>query len=243
MGANLCLGFIQVILSLARQQSRPTPFVRWNGTDVPLHLPQGLALLSPWVDQTYSLPSCKTNQKSDYLPAFSITSADGFPQCSVWPSDPPREDVYCDASSLVHPLVCPLAAEDWRGAPPTLVICGEEGPSDAVKILMQQFHKQGVVVRWREFQGLPHVFMLMMNALEHSRVAVAEWAEFCKETVRDSRMLGSSGEMLQVKDLKRTPVDLGLLTNLTREEGLVLMRRGRESRVVIQRADKAKAKI
>ncbi|KAL2054872.1 hypothetical protein ABVK25_004694 [Lepraria finkii] len=243
VGANLCLGLIQTILSLARQQSCSQPVVRWNGANVTLPLPQGVALISPWIDLTFSLPSFKENQKTDYLPDSSIWWAPGFPQCSVWPTDPPRSDIYCDASCLVHPLANPAAVDDWRGCPPVLVVCGEEVASDGAKMVVQQAHSQGVRIRWREFERLPHVFMLLLGGLEHTKVAMAEWAEFCTGVVEDKDHLESGGELIGVRDLSRKEVDLECLTDMPRKAALVLMRRGMEKREVVRRDAREKPKI
>ena len=243
VGANLCLGLVQTILSLARHQSRSPPVLRWNGTDVPLHLPGGVALVSPWIDPTYSLPSYQTNQKTDYIPPDPIWAVPGFPHCSVWPADPPRGDLYCDTSCLLHPLVNPATVEDWRGGPPMLVVVGEEVATDGIKIVVKQAHEQGVKIRWRQFEGLPHVFMSVMGGLEHSRVAVAEWALFCGAVVEDRDTFKSEGQYIRVRDLSRRVVEMSELTELTREEGLELMRRGRMNTQVVRRECGEKAKI
>ncbi|MCJ1383156.1 hypothetical protein MMC17_006269 [Xylographa soralifera] len=243
VGANLCLGLIQTILSLARQQSRSPPMVRWNGADVPLHLPEGVALVSPWVDLTYSLPSFIQSQKTDYVPPFDPAWSLGFPQCSVWPTNPPRGDIYCDNSCLVHPLVNPAAVKEWRGSPPMLVICGEEASSDGVKVIVQQAFNQGVNVRWRQFEKLSHVFMILMGNLEHSRIALAEWADFCEEVTKDRNGLRGGAELIHVRDLSRKVVDIRKLTDLTRDSALVMMKRGRQKRGIVRRENGEWAKI
>ena len=243
VGANLCLGLLQTILSLARQQSRSPPILRWNGNDVALHLPGGVALISPWIDPTYSLPSFEINQKTDYIPLTPLWEVPGFPQCNVWPTDPPRGDLYCDTSCLVHPLVNPAAVEVWRGGPSMLVVGGEEVATDGIKIVVKQAHEQGVKVRWRQFEGLPHVFISLMSGLEHSRVAVVEWARFCREVVEDRGLLRSEGEFIHVRELRRRVVKLSELRNFTREKGLELMTRGRAERKVCRREVGEKSKL
>ena len=124
-----------------------------------------------------------------------------------------------------------------------LVIGGEEVATDGIKIVVQQAHGQGVKVRWRQFEGLPHVFMSLMGGLEHSRVAMAEWARFCVEVVEDRDTFRSQGEYICVRDLSRRVVELSDLTGLTREEGLKIMRRGRGQRGFLRREDGEKAKM
>ena len=124
-----------------------------------------------------------------------------------------------------------------------LVVGGEEVATDGIKIVVKQAHEQGVKVRWRQFEGLPHVFMSLMGGLEHSKVAVAEWALFCGAVVEDRDIFKSEGQYIRVRDLSRRVVELSELTELTREEGLELMRRGRSKRKVLRREVGEKAKI
>ncbi|CAL8582334.1 hypothetical protein XPA_008001 [Xanthoria parietina] len=235
VGANLCLATIQVILSLARQQHRCPPLVTWNGRSVPLHLPAGVALISPWVDSTWSLPSHKNSFATDYLPTSSPFWDPRFPQCELWPTEPPRADVYCDDSCLLHPLVSPVVADDWRGAPPMLVVGGEEAPSDGIKITAQQAFGQGVPIRWIQFEKMPHVFMLLLGRLEHSKLAMKEWAEFCRIVVEQKDALRAGGEFIKVQDLSRHRVDLAKLTELSREDAILIMRNGMNQRPVVER--------
>jgi len=242
VGANLCLALVQSILSLSRSQSRSPPLTTWNGVSVTLPLPAGVALISPWIDPTYSLPSYKSSANTDYIPPLSICSAPGFPQCEAWPSDPPRADVYCDASCLLHPLVNPASVDSWHGAPPTFILCGEEAPADGAKLVAQQMHAQGVDVRWRQYEGLPHVFVALMAGLEHSKVAMREWAGFCREVVEGVEGFRAGGEVVRVRDLSREMVEMEKLTRLGREEALGLMRAGRDERRLVRR-EEAKAKM
>ena len=124
-----------------------------------------------------------------------------------------------------------------------LVVGGEEVATDGIEIVVKQAHEQGVKVRWRQFEGLPHVFMSLMGGLEHSKVAVAEWALFCGAVVEDRDIFESEGQYIRVRDLSRRVVELSELTELTREEGLELMRRGRRKRKVIRREVGERAKI
>ncbi|KAL8811826.1 MAG: hypothetical protein Q9223_003299 [Gallowayella weberi] len=243
VGANLCLALLQMILSLSREQARSPPLIRWNGVDVALHVPQGIALISPWVDPTFSLPSCMLNRATDYLPHFSPCWMPGFPQCEAWPVDPPRGHLYCDASALVHPLVNAVAVEDWSGAPPMLLLSGEEVASDGAKAVAAQAHEQGVRVRWMQFERLPHVFMAMIRGLEHSELAMKEWAGFCEEVVKGREQVTVGGEFIRVRDLSRERVELGQLRTITREKALEIVRQGRDQRSVVRRKFEGSAKI
>ena len=116
-----------------------------------------------------------------------------------------------------------------------LVVGGEEVATDGIKIVVKQAYEQGVKVRWRQFEGLPHVFMSLMGGLEHSKVAVAEWALFCGAVVEDRDIFKSEGQYIRVTDLSRRVVEFSERTELTREEGLQLLRRGRRKRKVLRR--------
>ena len=124
-----------------------------------------------------------------------------------------------------------------------LVVCGEEVAVDGAKVVVQQAHRQGVSITWRQFERLPHVFMSMLVDLEHTKVAIEEWAEFCRGLVEDKKVLEPGGELVVARDLSRKKVDLGCLIDLTRVEALVLMKRGMEKREVFRRSTRGKPRM
>jgi acetyl esterase/lipase len=65
------------------------------------------------------MASCEENAKFDYIPTPSA-HPDGmaFPICEIWPASPPRKNFFAEDEMLCHPLVSPLGARDWSGAPP-----------------------------------------------------------------------------------------------------------------------------
>ena len=144
----------------------------------------------------------------------------------------------------MHPLANPAAVEDWRGCPPVLVVCGEEIATDGAKVVAQQAHLQGVKIRWRQFERLPHCFMLFLPDLEHTKVAMEEWAGFCRAVVENGKeFLEPGGELIIARDLSRKKVDLARLIDLTREDALRLMRRGMEKRGVVRRNAREKPRM
>lgn len=116
-----------------------------------------------------------------------------------------------------------------------LVVGGEEAPSDGIKITAQQAFGQGVPIRWKQFEKMPHVFMLLLGRLEHSKLAMKEWAEFCRIVVDQKDALRAGGEFIKVQDLSRHRVDLAKLTELSREDAILIMRNGMNQRTVVER--------
>jgi acetyl esterase/lipase len=231
-GANLCLSLLQVILFLRRQRCTSDQLVLWNGQQVPVPLPAGLALISPWVDQARALPSWLSDREYDLYPSGPprATMPD-FPSCAAWPSDPPRGDLYCDLSALCHPIVSPTAATDWSGAPPLLFICGEERAADSSKVIAQRAFDQGVSVVWEQYEGMPHIFMQLMGKLPHSRMSMERWASFCVDCVAGVKV-GSCGTFVEVETLQRREAKMSNLTDLTVEEAVCRMQAQRATRKV-----------
>lgn len=72
--------------------------------------------------------------------------------------------------------------------------------------------------------------MSLMGGLDHSKVAIAEWARFCADVVEDDERI-------------RSPLTLGGLIQLTREDALEIMSKRMQERVVIEKEDKGRAKL
>ena len=181
-GGNLSLVLLQTILTLQRKGVNS---VRFHGRDVPLSLPAGLALNSPWCDVSRAMPSCHTNAQYDYISApasadFGI--ADAFPPDDVWPTSPPRVDLYVNASALIHPLVSPLAAkaEHWRGAPPVYVCTGNEGLEDEIAIVARRMYEAGVDVTFDGYEGMPHCFGMILLQHPMGKACMHTWGNFIK---------------------------------------------------------------
>ncbi|CCG80782.1 Putative uncharacterized protein [Taphrina deformans PYCC 5710] len=126
-------------------------------------VPAGMILISPWVDLTHSLPSCRRGE-NDYLPEM-LGEIKSHRPSSAWPADGSQRHFYCSDQMVTHPLVSPIAYEGWRACPPILIQCGaEERLRDEARYLAQHMADEGVVVQFDEWQSMPHVFqMLSMN--------------------------------------------------------------------------------
>ncbi|PYH77278.1 hypothetical protein BO82DRAFT_319996 [Aspergillus uvarum CBS 121591] len=187
-GGNLSLVLTQLLLTLHRVQ----PTIRFHGRDIPIALPAGVATSSPWCDMTRSMPSVAHNAIYDYLDAPTSTPAtDPFfrplvvPADDIWPVKPPRVDLYVHASSLLHPLVSPIAgdAELWADAPPVLLSIGEEGLTDEALVLARKMHRAGAPILVEQFEGMPHCFGLVMLDAPSGRRFYDGMARFCRDAV------------------------------------------------------------
>ncbi|KAK3203392.1 hypothetical protein GRF29_112g1159194 [Pseudopithomyces chartarum] len=229
-GGLLCTALTQLILQIHRSHSGPgLPTVRWYGKDVETPLPAGLALSSPWIDITRALPSIEGLAKYDYLPPPSHTAGMNYPPDDVWPTNPPRADLYCETEALMHPLVSPVAAMDWRNAPPMFFGLGEEMLRDEDAILARRLHAQGVTVRWREFEAMPHCFAMMLDSLPASTTFFEEYTKFCSEVV-EGKVTSSDAEKLAAKTLKRENLQFEDVTDITDEDVVKYMKEG-QSRI------------
>ncbi|KAH7088388.1 acetyl-hydrolase [Paraphoma chrysanthemicola] len=230
-GGTCCTALLQLLLQIHR--STPTgqiPSVRFHGKDVQIPLPGGVALASPWLDITRSLPSIEDATVYDYLPPPSATEHKVYPACEAWPAKPPRAELYANTSALVHPLVSPLAAPDWSGSPPLFFSVGEEMLRDEDAVLAQRAVGQGVKVIWREFEAMPHCFAMLLEYLEGARVHVDEFGAFCRQVVEGKAAgVESNGVVIAAKSLKRKDVDVAKgLTSITEEEVKTYMQKGLE---------------
>ncbi|KAJ9649646.1 hypothetical protein H2199_000424 [Coniosporium tulheliwenetii] len=163
-------------------------------------------------------------QRTVRLPPPPSKSADvKFPPCPLWPTDPPRTELYCDGSAMCHPLVSPLAAKSWAGSPPIFVVCGEEMLADEGKVFAQRAARQGVKVVWEQYEAMPHCFALMLEGLQGGRMCVASYCKFIRDVVREPESVKTEGYFVTAKKLERKPVDVEKLTELTDEEVARLM--------------------
>ncbi|KAF1978671.1 hypothetical protein BU23DRAFT_525525 [Bimuria novae-zelandiae CBS 107.79] len=224
-GGMLASALLQLLLHLHRTSCFP-PTLRWYGNDVEVPLPAGVALTSPWLDATRSLPSIESLAKYDYLPPPSHTSRMTYPPDSAWPTSPPRADLYAESSALCHPLVSPLAARDWRSSPPVFIGVGEEMMRDEAAVLARRLHAQGGSVRWREWEAMPHCFAMMIESLPSSAQYFDEFARFCVDVV-EGKVTGSDGARMAAKTGVRGTVEVERVTGYSDEEVEAFMREGR----------------
>jgi len=113
-----------------------------------------------------------------------------------------------------------------------LFICGEERAADSNEVIAQRAFDQGVSVVWEQYEGLPHIFMQLMDKLlPHSRMSIERWAGFCVDCV-DGNGVGSWGAVVEVETLQRREVDMSKLTTMTVDEAVSRMQAQKATRKV-----------
>ncbi|RMD39532.1 hypothetical protein DV735_g5591, partial [Chaetothyriales sp. CBS 134920] len=185
-GGNLALSLNLLILTLNRMGIHS---LRYHGTSVPLQPPAGVAVNSPWCELTCSLPSHTRNAQYDYLPGPPSAENDYEPTlpktqpCPIWPSSPPRAELYCSASLLAHPLVCPLLVPPrlWAGTPSVFVCVGEETLMDGVLVTARHILESGCVpVVLAAYEGMPHCGAILFPGSDFGTDCIARWAAYFK---------------------------------------------------------------
>lgn len=113
-GANLLYALLQ-ILRVTRQY--PPITVHGRTVKFPLPLPAGLATLSFYGDPLASLPSYSLNRVNDLYLEIPW-SHPSYPKCELWPTNPPRSQIYATTRAHAHPFITPALSHDCRGTPP-----------------------------------------------------------------------------------------------------------------------------
>jgi acetyl esterase/lipase len=221
-GGNLCMALLQTLLEFQRQNLK----IRWNGEDREIPMPAGIACNSPWMDITHSSPSCDINAKYDYLPPRALNpKGPEFPPCPIWPTDPPRRNIYAEDAVLCHPLVSPLAAKSWEGSCPLWIETGQELLSDEDVYVAMKAAQQGVKVVFVEFEAMPHCFAIIMEGLENSKKCFDLWTGFIRAAVEDPESIKTRGLRYDSKTVKSTEVDVMTMSPFTDEEVIARMKK------------------
>ncbi|KAM6508264.1 hypothetical protein FALCPG4_018141 [Fusarium falciforme] len=208
-------------------RQRPMPTVMFHGAVVPLPLPAGVALNSPSLDLTRSMQWSEANAKYDYLPLPSFSPALS-PPCRIWPTDPPRVDLFCEGSALCHPLVSPIAAASWVGSPPIFIVCGEELLTDECKTFAQTVALQGVTVVQEQYEAMPHCFAFLLEGSVEAKESFDGWTRFAKGVVEKPDVIVTRAEFISANSLERRLVDIYRLINMGDGDILKLMESARQ---------------
>jgi acetyl esterase/lipase len=237
-GGNLVFALLQLLLQLHRASpNNSQPKVSFHGTQVTVPLPAAATAAAGWFDISRALPSITHNEKYDYLPPPNHDDATSrFPSDDVWPTKPPRGDLFCTLSLLDHPLVSPLLADSWAGSPPLYFNTGEEMLTDEIKVLASRAAQQGVKVVFEEYQAMPHCFAMLLPTLPASERCVKSWGGFARKAVEGGGMEGwtleTKGTWIEARtgrEESREVVDL--CKKLPMEEVRRLIREAKEKRL------------
>lgn len=232
-GALLFLALTQVLLTLRNHPSRRSVnrTIRYQGHDMPLPLPDGIALVSLYSYTPEIFPSWEENLLHDWFPVmnYPVISDPMLKFCEAWPTKPLRGDLYCDISMLGHPLVCLSAAKSWQGCPPIYIACGQERTIDCAKIIANQAVRDGVVVHWEEYEGMPHTFMTFFPQWKQSNMCYERWVTFARKCVEGEK-LSTNGVVIGCADLKERYVDVEMLSKLTPRDASRLIEKRKKER-------------
>ena len=101
----------------------------------------------------------------------------------------------------------PHCSKRLEGKPAVVRLCGEERVRDGNAVLVRRVMAQGGKVRWREFEGMPHLRFSLMWDTPNGRMCYEEWANFCGECVDKGQ--GLEGESVIVQVLAKRRVEIG----------------------------------
>lgn len=129
-------------------------------------------------------------------------------------------DYFAEGNMLRHPLVSPLGAFDWTGAPPVFVVVGEELLSDEGTVLASRIAKQGGKVVYEQYEAQPHCFGMIFEGQAVGHLCFDAWSKFCIDAVKG--VVVTKGSYLSAKKLERKDVDVkGLMSGLGLTEDLI----------------------
>ncbi len=140
--------------------------------DQKIKLPKLVIAISPWADIEGGTPSREANKDKDL-----ILGSQGFSMSSEL-----IKPTYMAEANLKSPYVSPIHG-DYSGFPNLLIQVGsyEVLLDDAVNVA-KKAKEAGVTVRQSTYEGMSHVFQLLLPTLEKSQAAWGEIAEVIQET-------------------------------------------------------------
>ncbi|KAL7904996.1 alpha/beta hydrolase fold domain-containing protein [Trichoderma velutinum] len=215
-GGNLAIALIQLILEITRERSKDASRgVIWDGQVRDLPLPAGVSILSPYNDLTRALDS-ECNLQYDIIPARGPPFTT-FDPCEIWPANPPRHHVYANDNALLNPLVSPVTAQDWSGAPPTWICIGEECLAEQGMFVAQRMASQNVPVILEQYSAMPHNFSLLIPDVEASKCSKERWASFIRSSINSPESITTEAMRWSGNPLFRTGININKLVPLSLE--------------------------
>jgi len=237
-GANLSTVLLLLILTLRRQNRK----IFWNGQERQVPLPGGVALNSPWMDITCSSPSNLKYACYDYLPSHG-SHPNGLEWASddLWPTTPPRTNLFADDDVILHPLVSPLAAPAsvWEGSCPVWFCTGWELLNDEDRAVASRMAQAGATVVFEEFDAMPHCFAIVLEGTEASRRCFHDWAAFVTAATEKPETLKTRAVVIAARTLEEKELDIRTLSPWSLEETVAWMKK----RVEVMRAARQSDKL
>ncbi|KAH8697422.1 alpha/beta hydrolase fold-domain-containing protein [Talaromyces proteolyticus] len=211
-GSCLALGLLQILLRLKRKNAS----INFHGQSILPTVPAGMTLVSPVSELTNSVPSYQRNAKWDMFPDMENKPylEQTFPTCAIWPTRPPRADLYCEGAMLAHPLASPAASNDWCGSCPIWLASGQEQTVDAYRLIAQTAHAQGVSVTIQEYEGMPHTFYFFYRQAPQTKKIMGDWVKTILLFSQGAKP-PSSASFIRAKGLVSEPMDLEKLVPMT----------------------------
>jgi hypothetical protein len=141
-----------------------------------------------------------------------------FPPCKIWPTSPPRKNLYAEDAMLGHPLVSPLAAKSWEGSCPLYIETGTELLTDEDRHLATKAASQNVTVVFEEFEAMPHCFAMLLEDLGGARKFFTNWASFISQVTKNPGTVTTKGTKIKARSLEEIELDVQGLSTFTDEE-------------------------
>ncbi len=136
-------------------------------------MPAAVVLLSPWSDITETGDTYETLKLAE--PFYLYETALG-----------PSANAYADPEDQKHPYVSPVYGDYSKGFPPTLIQCGtkEIFVSNCVRHY-QAIDTAGQTVKLDLYEGMPHVFQMMIAGSPESDLALTKIDAFLEKHLVD----------------------------------------------------------
>jgi hypothetical protein len=141
-----------------------------------------------------------------------------FPPCKIWPTSPPRKNLYAEDAMLCHPLVSPLAAKSWVGSCPLYIETGTELLTDENRHLATKAASQNVPVVFEEYEAMPHCFAMLLEDLGGSRKFFDSWASFITQVTQKPKTITTKGTKIKARSLEEIELDVKGLSTFTEED-------------------------
>lgn len=229
-GGNLSFGLLQLLLQLHRTGTS----IPFRGQDVPPPpLPAGVTANSGWFDISRSMPSITSNAVWDYLPPpnHDDDATSTFPADDIWPTSPPRGDLFCDLDLLDHPLASVVLAESWENSPPLWMCTGQEMLTDEDLLVAKRAANQGVNVTLEQYEAMPHCFQLLMPTLPNAERCVRSWGQWGRKVVDSPGEVKGKGTFIPSKKGEEKAFAVGEMKAVELEEARRLVKDAKERRM------------